>query len=472
MKGLKKILTGILASAMALSMTLSAGTATPAKAAGTGSITVSNTTKDKDYELYKVFDATYSGDNVAYTYTKGGAFQAALEAVTSPFTYDNGNVIRKSDASDKDITDFIEANAANYEKVDSKKGNGGNITFENLDFGYYYIKSEVGAVVTITNAVPTSTVIDKNQGSTLDKQEKIANGTWLYEGEYDQNATPPAAKVGDTVDYQLVGTLTQYIGENKVTKFTFIDTLDEGLTRTDNVVVKLNGAEVTGYTKTITGQILTIEIPDTLLTESNMSYEITYSAIINDKAVITTDQYNNVVLNYNGNNKIKEDKTRVKNYQISLVKIKDGDANTKLADASFKLYTAATEGTEIPVVLFSGTGTKDSTVDNVYRKAMSGETGVEMVTGATGIIVVKGLDNGDYYFEETKAPAGYNKLTARTQPAHVENADAQQVTVENSTGAILPSTGGIGTTIFYIIGGLLIVAAVVFFVVRRKGDAE
>ena len=96
-----------------------------------------------------------------------------------------------------------------------------------------------------------------------------------------------------------------------------------------------------------------------------------------------------------------------------------------------------------------------------------------MVTGKTGVIVVKGLKNGDYYFEETAAPAGYNRLTDR-KAAKVNNADvpAAEFVVVNKTGSILPSTGGIGTTIFYIVGGVLIAAAFAYFMLRRKAQAE
>ena len=94
-----------------------------------------------------------------------------------------------------------------------------------------------------------------------------------------------------------------------------------------------------------------------------------------------------------------------------------------------------------------------------------------MTTLDNGTLHVEGVDSVTYYLEETDAPVGYNRLTERVAVT-VSADNSVIVDVPNSSGAVLPSTGGIGTTIFYIIGGLLIVAAVVFFVVRRKADAE
>ena len=94
-----------------------------------------------------------------------------------------------------------------------------------------------------------------------------------------------------------------------------------------------------------------------------------------------------------------------------------------------------------------------------------------MVTGITGVIVVQGLANGTYYFEETEAPEGFNKLTARTDATTI-NGDNGEIKVVNQSGTELPSTGGIGTTIFYVVGALLVVGAGVVLVTRRKVDGE
>ena len=143
--------------------------------------------------------------------------------------------------------------------------------------------------------------------------------------------------------------------------------------------------------------------------------------------------------------------------------------------AKFRLYDSKTDGNEIPVVKIS---------DGVYRLAKAGETGVEMET-FNGQIEVRGLDaNTTYWLQETKAPDGYNKLPDRVEVkiegsnlnATVENGAWANggVHVVNKTGSLLPSTGGMGTTLFYIGGGALVVLAIVLLVIkkRRTGGEE
>ena len=119
--------------------------------------------------------------------------------------------------------------------------------------------------------------------------------------------------------------------------------------------------------------------------------------------------------------------------------------------------------------------------DNTYRVAVNSETGVEIVTNATSKITIKGLTKGTYWLQETEAPQGYNGLTARvkvdlTSGNNVATMDGITYTPENNagihivnnTGTTLPSTGGMGTTLFYVIGGGLMVAAVVLLVTKKR----
>lgn len=491
MKGLKKLLTGILAGALSLTMVLSAGTTITAKAAETGSITVSNTTQGETYTLFKVFDATYTGSGadtkVAYTYDgSNNDFLANLQAATDLFeVVSNGesyNVIAKDTANDESILAFIKENKDNFgSAIASLEGNGTAIVFKNLAFGYYYITSSLGTVVTINSAVPDATVIDKNQKTTVDKQEsvEIDNNNeliWKYIGQGTVENPIPTQAVGAKVNYQLTGTITQYVGEKKVTYLTFTDTLSTGLTSNEDVTVTINGNVVdanvlyNGQKTTIT--VNTVDDSGNFIYDSNAEYVITYSATVNADALGEVKN-NTVTLTDNNGNNLGTDKTEVVDYKITLTKEDAADNQTKLAGAKFRLYTSENGTDEIKVVLVSGTGDATSIANNVYRVAMDNEVenAVEMVTGTTGIIEVKGLKNGSYYFEETEAPEGYNKLTARTVAVTITNADATY-TVKNNSGSLLPSTGGIGTTIFYIIGAILIVAGVAYFIVRRKADAE
>ena len=246
MKLLKKLMVVFVAALMVMSLTSKVN----AEPATDGSITISNTTSGKTYTAYKVFSATYTDDNpqkVAYFYDGSNEdFLAALNAASSPFELTGPvdglyNVVRKADVEDATIIDFIKNNAEKYGAGTTKDGNGSSITFSGLDYGYYYITTTSGTAVTIDSALKDVTVIDKNQGSTLDKQEQIATQGYYVDkdGTHTVENPIPTANVGDTVSYKVVGSFTQYQGTDKVTKFRFVDTMSAGLTADKNVVVKV-----------------------------------------------------------------------------------------------------------------------------------------------------------------------------------------------------------------------------------------
>lgn len=210
---------------------------------------------------------------------------------------------------------------------------------------------------------------------------------------------------------------------------------------------------------------------------------VTYSAILNDKAVISTDaNLNQTKLNYGDESKSETewDETKTYTYKFDLVKTKAD--NTLLTGAEFKLYDAKTGGNEIALV---------KEADGTYRVATGAEKNAEGFQPATieaGSVTIKGLDSGTYYLEETKAPAGYNMLKdpikvvitaiidetthAGTATITYNETYTGEVKVENNTGTELPSTGGMGTTIFYVLGGVLMAGAFVLLVVRKRMRTE
>ena len=484
MKKMRRIIALAIAMIMVLGMSMSVF------AANDGTITIDNTVNGKTYNVYKVFDATYEGTNVAYTYDGSNAdFLTALQGSTSPFTVTANtggsyNVVRKATATDDAIINFIKGQESNLgSAVATKTGDGGAQTVTGLAYGYYYITTTTGSNVTIDSALKDVTVIDKNEVIPVPEKTE-STGTYT-------NATSATAKVGDTVNYKVTGKIERYNGTTLVTSLNFTDTMTSGLTpcAATGITIKVTepGASQrtlvsgTDYTASVNGQVITITIP-TATVSSNVptfnfkagtDYEITYSATVNENSIVPGTDSNTVNLKYNNDQNVGSDSTTIENYQITLTKQDATDNTKKLKGAEFDLYDALTGGNQIPVVLVTsandpaGYGTEESTVNNVYRVAKSGETGVKMVTGKTGIIEVKGLNNGSYFFEETKAPNGYNKLTARTAATTVTDANAT-IQVDNNAGVELPSTGGIGTTLFYVFGAILVISAGVVLVTRRR----
>ena len=159
-----------------------------------------------------------------------------------------------------------------------------------------------------------------------------------------------------------------------------------------------------------------------------------------------------------------------------------------LNGAKFRLYDAATGGSEVPVVfvrdeVLQAADTTNGTpavVRKIYRRALAGEAGMDI---DAGIALIEGEGNGVYYLEETQAPDGYNKLASRQAVTINGNnlmaelsADFSTyvdggIRIENKTGAEMPSTGGIGTIIFTVIGSLLVIGAVVVLVSKKRMHA-
>ena len=265
------------------------------------------------------------------------------------------------------------------------------------------------------------------------------------------------------------------------------DTMSEGLT------LKPETVQIAGLTKdtdyTVDTQCVdncTFEIKftktylDTITADTPIT--ITYSAVLNDKSVIAGEgNTNETYLSYGDSSSTAVDKTTTKTYQFDLVKT--DEKNQVLDGAKFELFDVENGGTAIPLV--DVTGSAATSGKKIYRVAATGETGTTTVIQA-GQAIIQGLDKDIYYLEETKAPDGYNKVAGRTKVDLTKangNLDATfetsgiykdgGVQVINKTGAILPSTGGIGTTIFYVVGGVMVAAAVILLITKKRmGSAE
>ena len=287
-------------------------------------------------------------------------------------------------------------------------------------------------------------------------------------------------------------------------KVIFHDSMSKGITFESLASVKItsNGTttDVTdSAVKTITDGTagaadwtLTIDDIKTAVLGIDLKYgatiEVIYNAHLNEDAYVnttngpTTNQ-NTVYLEYSNNpnagseastGKTPEETVYVFTYQITNTKYKnDVDDANKLAGAKFRLYSD--EACENEVLLYLNT-------DGFYYPVKSGTNAVEMVSNDKGEFNIKGLDAGVYYLRETGTPDGFNTcedikivINASHQRTADQNSNVDLTGSENMannvinrTGATLPSTGGIGTTIFYVVGGGLMVAAVVLLVTKKR----
>lgn len=284
----------------------------------------------------------------------------------------------------------------------------------------------------------------------------------------------------------------------------FNDTLSNGITydRLDSVVIKSNG-----ITYDITNDSSMYEVDDSRLESDHYfvvgipdvkacgaglnlndgaTITVTYTAHLNDNAAVnstsgSTDNKNKVQLQYSNNPRnsaywgfTPESEVRVYTYQLNNTKYRDDDTTgNELAGAGFRLYSdeACHDEDEIKLKMND---------DGTYSRDFSTEgKGVEMISGQDGQFNVKGLDAGTYYLRETKTPDGYSAcddtkiVISATHDEHNVNLSGEsnlnnKIINKKAGGITLPSTGGMGTTLFYVVGGGLMVAAIVLLVTKKR----
>lgn len=434
---------------------------------GNATITIENAAQSQTYTLYKLFDAKVGSKGaIAYTVPSGKTLSS-----NDYFTVDSkGNVTAKADIDVS--TDAFKTWAKSFgTQVATTTSADNTLTFTGLSYGYYYVQSSLGTTITVDSTNPNATLKDKNETGPKIPDSNAGGGKKILVN--GQPASESTAKVGDTVNYQIKFEATNHIttaggaSSQLITKYTIVDT-PTNLTLDDtSVAVTVGGKTITNFTKAISDTgAMTLELPwinnGQSIYDSPSEVVITYTAKVTKEAHDAQAQ-NKATISYSTTEtdtptpvdpKTPEYITVVTTHQFTLNKT---DENGKaLTGATFRLYDAQTGGNEIKVVKVS---------DGVYRVAEDGEAGVDIEAGTA---VVKGLKaDTTYYLEETKAPNGYNILTER-KAVTVTKDDAAKVTVENHSGAELPSTGSYGTTIFYVVGSVLILGVLIYVIASRR----
>ena len=279
---------------------------------------------------------------------------------------------------------------------------------------------------------------------------------------------------------------------------TFCDTLSAGITfdRWDTVVINNGGADIPipaeNYYSDASNQDLTLSIEDVktcapgLNLNNGATITVTYTAHLNEKAYVNTaggasntENKNSVYLIYSNNprssaffDRTPESAVCVYTYQLNNTKYHDDDTQgNELEGAGFKLYSDADCKNEVELYQ---DGEFYYPIKNATDKA---QDAVEMFSDEHGQFNVKGLDAGTYYLKETNPPADYSAcpdttivISATHDVNHVSLSGNLSTTIINKKagGITLPSTGGIGTTLFYVVGGGLMVAAIVLLVTKKR----
>lgn len=475
MKVMKKLASVLLALVMVMSLTANVWGAT---------ITNNGT---HTYEVYQIFTGDLDGKTLSNVKWGQNGKETTDTAVAKDVL---DALVAVSDKSDVEqlavITQYADLTGDPYKTIASES------TLEGVPTGYYLIKDVDGAVtgndthtLYIVKIVGDLTIeakgdkpeVEKKVDDEYDSSSAEDGENWQDSADYD---------IGDSVPFQITATLPSNYDEYKVYSLTFVDTMAEGLTYNGDVKVTFGEQNITDSftvsTKTEgTDTVITITCAALKniqgLTNSS-EIVVTYSATLNNKADIGAPGNSNKVKiqytndpNWDGTGdktptgETPEDVVVVFTYELDIDKV--NESSQPLPGAGFTLYKKNASGEYVAV-------------------------GGEKTGAAMTEFVWAGLDDGEYKLAETTTPAGYNtiepieftisaehdteadepKLTSLTTTLKDATADPATGIVSgsimNMAGTVLPETGGMGTTILYIVGGVLVLAAVVLLVTKRR----
>ena len=527
MKRMKKIMAVLLAAIMTMAMAVTAFADNVATTTtGTNKLTVNvktgqgvptQTLEGQTIYLYKLFDVTESPNgetkNYAYTVNPANGYKDAIKsALGNSFTGTTDEeyaaaVLALKDTEGavqkfaNDFTTYALTNTTSKVEATTNSGkitktNKESYTFSDLAAGYYLV------YVTGGKEIQSSLVTVDTDATTVDLKTEAPSIT--------KTADKDTVSIGQVVKYTVTGSIPDTTGYDQY-QYIIHDELSKGLdfVNDENGTALGEGATTVKVTvafgEGVTDAAETVPTTANLDTANNKKmsldlsawvkanqankgkeFTVTYYAKVNANAVVT--EKNNAQLEY-GNNPKETTKTtpseaKTPTYPLDILKKKKGSED-KLAGAKFSLYTSAEDAKNgknpIKVSGSNGNYVVDSTSKNTVFESVASidEKGYNLH--------VNGLAAGDYWLVETEAPAGYNKLTAPIKIEITKSADTEVnnwtiskdgtvetdkiIDIENSTGSLLPSTGGMGTIIFAVIAAILVLGVAVSFIRDKRKNA-
>ena len=504
MKRIKKLAAAMLTAIMMMTMTVTA------YAAGNCTLTVNvksgvptQTLKDQTINLYKLFDVTTStsGETTNYAYTVNDTYKDTLaEALGIANTSTNDQFVKAVSGLKTETKDEVQKFANDFTAEALKKsltattnsgklGNVNSYVFTGLDAGYYLV------YVTGGKEIQSSLVTVDKGANTVNLKTEAPSIT--------KTADKGTVSIGQVVKYTVTGSIPDTTGYNQY-QYIIHDELSNGLDFVKNVTGDAldNASEVNVTVKFTDGSVTaagTAPTAATLSGEGNRTmkldlsewvranqtnkgkeFTVTYYAKVNANAVVT--EKNNATLEY-GNNPTDTTTTtpseaKTPTYPLDILKKKSG-GDEQLAGAKFSLYTSA-EDAKNGTNAIKVSGNNGNYVVNPASTTTEFES-VKNIEGKGYNLHLNGLAAGDYWLKETEAPAGFNKLTDPVKITITKTGDAEWtiskgeqvetdkiIDIENSTGSLLPSTGGAGVIVFAGVAILLVFGVVVSFIRDKR----
>lgn len=499
---------------------------------GRHTITIRFEKPDHEYKAYQVFKGDYSkdknGDGHLSTISWGSGVDgetllAALKDDTNAglaTDFENANTAEEvadilagyqDDSAKLDaFAKLVEAHLTNVVAGTSTQSTAKDAagqyvyTISVTGDGYYFVKDSK-ELLTNANDANTKYILQvlndveihaKADVPDIDKKITGVDGTDQgKQGSYN---------VGDTIYFALTSKVPAMDGYTSYT-YKVTDTLSSGLTLVQEngkpkVEVTIYGTAYKDFTATLNNNnVLTIVFTDFIGQKANAGRDIVirYSAVLNENALQKDKETNTVNLEYSndpntsGTGKTTDKKTYVYNFDIDIVKVDQNDNTKQLNGAEFVLYHEDAQGKKEYYHYTADKKTEWVPLTDDKLETVTAAVNADQITKKTtvnGQTSFTGLKAGTYYLLEIKAPDGYSLPTAPVKVVITAAYDANGVIdkdksnvqvktnghlyieekITNKPGPILPSTGGIGTTIFYVLGGILTVAAIVLLIVKKR----
>ena len=497
MKHARKLASLLLALVMVFALATTAFAQDVTVTGGTGSITISNAAKGETYTIYKLFDATVSedGKSIAYTGTVPPSLNTYFTADTNGYISATG-AAKDGENMSEGLKAALKAWTADATATATAESDGSALNFKGLKYGYYVVTTTQGnQVISVDSTMPNAIIVDKNS-STPEGLRKTASSNDV--------------SIGDEVTYTVRFETSNYFGAGKEAKkivsYTIEDTLPDFLSNVTvtSIIVDNDGDSTTTKDQAdVTAQFVDKKIVIDWYDEANSKFlhdngatvTITYTAKVTEKAHIDGNgNTNKVTVTWTTEGgeppvpgKLEKEET-IYTYAIALKKVDNKGKTLPGAVFEFPFYVKSTADATDGAYIYAGTTAGEGLTNQI-------------TTPENGVIVVKGVKSGDYEITEFKAPAGYNKLTAPVTVEAVKTGEtsthttvyldkdgnkvnesakvfevkvdidtiaATAVVVVNKAGTELPSTGGMGTTVFYVLGAVLVLGAVVLLVTKKR----
>ena len=482
MKQVKKLASVLLALVMALALTATAFAAQEGPLTG-GSITINDAVPGQTYNAYQIlYLESYNKDSGAYAYKANSAWETWLKTQTAYVSFDTQGYVTWVEGADaaafaKAAQKYAKDNSTTITNQGSVTATTTTVSFSGLNLGYYLVDTTLGTLCSLDTTNPSVTMEEKNEVPTNVKTvEEDSTGNYGEKNDAD---------IGQTVNFK--STITAQAGAEN---YVFHDTMSAGLTYTGVTGITLNGTAVDASNYTVTAPAADGDTFDVTFTQAfcdtlkaNDQIVISYTATLNENAVIAGDgNPNTSKLSYGDKGDASHtpsgttppSETKTYTWDLDILKYGNGNESTVLKDAKFVLLNSAK--TKVATVVNGKiTGWVDVPASG-EGGSIAWPTNTVLTTGENGKIEIDGLDADTYYLRETQAPAGYNKLAEDKQVtitgATTVDGKLTYTTVvakiNNQSGTELPSTGGIGTTLFYVVGGVLVVGAAVLLVTKKR----